>query len=129
MRILSFILLLFSINAFSKDRVVGIFYYSNIFGHLHQNPSTESSSLTNMACGHPVKVLHKKGYGRNSHWIYAKVGNAKGYIERDFLTGRRPKCFQDKYPKFFNALNLDLNELYYWGKLYDHFIFGESKVK
>jgi len=48
---------------------------------------------------------------------------------KDYLSAKRPTCFQGKYPKFFDALNLDLAELYYWGRLYDHYIQGETRVQ
>jgi hypothetical protein len=100
-----------------------------MFGHVHSKSDSFSSSLSTLACGHPVKVIRNRGTYDRDVWFYVKVAGVKGYIKREFLQQKRPSCFQSKYPKYFNALNLDLNELYYWGRLSDHFVEGESKVK
>ena len=30
---------------------------------------------------------------------------------------------------FFDGLNLDINDLYYWARLYDQYVQGKSKVR
>ena len=62
-------------------------------------------------------------------WNYVKVGMHKGYVKRDVLRSKRPLCFQDMYPKFFDSFDLDLSELYYWGRLYGQYIQGRSRVR
>jgi len=122
---------LFSIQGYAKKtsskEVVGIFYFNKFFGHVHSASLRFSSSLTTIGCGHPVKVL-RSSKKINKNWKYVKVGSHRGYILKSFLSPRRGECFQAKYPKFFNSLNVDLSDLYYWGRLYDHFISGKSKV-
>ena len=106
----------------------GVLYFKHIFGHVHQNPSSYSASLTALSCQHPVKVYTGKGYVREG-WEYVKVGAHWGYIRSDFLVKKTPQCFQSTYPKFFNKVELDIADLHYWGKLYDHYILGKSKVR
>ena len=121
--------LLISASAFSAEKVVGKLYYEEFMGHVHKNPSTSSSSMTTIQCAHPVKVLEDKEVRTPEGWIYVRVGEDKGFIASKFLTNKRPRCFQEKYPKFFLNLNLDLTDMYYWGRLYDQYSQGESKIK
>lgn len=139
-RILAFIFLV-SIMAFkpaysnfSNKKLIKVSYLKNIFGQIHLNPSRYSTSLTTISCGHPVKVFEVEelsGESRvlfNDIWLYVKVGGYEGYINKNFLSNSKPLCFQDSYPKFFDQFDLDLTELYYWGRLYDQYIQGKSKV-
>jgi hypothetical protein len=57
------------------------------------------------------------------------VGDDRGFIISSSLSEKRPVCFQEKYPKFYLNLNLDLSEMYYWGRLTDQYLSEESKVK
>ncbi len=107
-----------------KKKVRGIRYYKNMFGHIHRNSSKESASLTTVACGHPLRVI-----GNRADWMMVKIDDQKGHVLQNWLLDRKPDCFQNKYPKFFNALNLELSELYYWGRLYDHYISGRSEIQ
>lgn len=102
-------------------------YYKNIFGHIHQNKTTASVSLTTISCGHPVRII-KRGNSK-SPWIKVKTAGKEGFIFKKFLQNKRPKCFASKFPKFFNALDLDISEMYYWGRLYDQYIDGRTKVQ
>ncbi len=124
-----FLICLVGFQLKAEDKTIGILYLNTMFGHVHIQAEQFASSLTTMACGHPVKVLNPPSTHHDSKWLYVRVGEVKGYVAQEFLSEKRPDCFQDNYPKYFNALNLDLNELYYWGRLYDHFVNGESKVK
>lgn len=128
MRIVFVIFLLINSLA-AKEELVGIFYYKNIFGHVHKNPLSNSSSLTAIQCGYPIKVISSSDVVHPASWSYVNVGEHKGFIENSHLLAKRPECFQVKYNKFFNNLNLDLNDMYYWGKLSDQYIQGESKIK
>ncbi len=114
-----------------KKFFLGVYYYSEMFGHLHKNPSTYSSSLTTITCGHPVKVSKFIGRkkSKNNQWAEVRLGGRTGYVKTRYLLKKRLKCFQDIYPKFFENFNLDLAELFYWGKLHDQFIQGKSRVK
>lgn len=131
----SFLLPIKTTLAKTKKEMINLSYFRPIFGHVHRNPSKYSSSLTTISCGHPIKVYKltpKKGRSVtifNKVWRYVKVGPYEGYIDKKYLVKSKPNCFQDRYPKFFDSLELDLTELYYWGRLYDQYVFGKSRVR
>lgn len=111
---------------------IGIYYYNQIFGNVHQNPSRYSNTLTTIACGHPMKVYKvssKKGTTIHLDWREVRVGPYLGFMRTEFLDARRPKCFQDKYPKYFDLFEPSLAEIFYWGRLYDQYVRGRSKVR
>jgi hypothetical protein len=110
------------------ERVVGVFYLKPIFSHVHQSASNTSSSLTTIQCAHPVKVIESSKVSVGPEWAYVEVAEFKGFIQKEFLSEKKTECFQGKYPKFFDSLNLDLSELYYWGRLYDRYIQGETRL-
>lgn len=117
-------------NTVPKDeKVVGIFYFMPIFGHIHQSPARNSASLTTIQCSHPIKVIESTKVSVGAEWAYVKVADHRGFVLKQFLSSKRPVCFQGKYPRFFDAFNFDLSELYYWGRLNDQFIDGETRVK
>lgn len=126
-RLTLFILL--TSSSFAAERTVGTLYFNEFMGHVHKNPSASSSSMTTLQCAHPIKILEDSEVRTPEGWMYVKVGDDKGFISSKFLTNKRPKCFQEKYPKFFINLNLDLSDMYYWGRLYDQYGQGESKIK
>lgn len=111
--------------AFGKS--LGRMYFNEFFGHLHKSASKESNSLTIIQCSHSVKLL--KGKTKIPGWIYAEVGEDRGYIQEDHLSKTRPRCFQSRYPKFYSKMNLDITDMYYWGRLYDQYLNGESRAK
>lgn len=119
------ILILLVGNTHAKN-VVSRMYYTNILGHVHKNPSDYSSSLTTLQCAQSVKIIEDKTLSIPKGWLFVKVGDDKGYIREDFLSHKRPECFQQKHPEFFNALNLDLTDLYFWGRLYDQYDHEET---
>ena len=96
------IILLSALPTYAKDaglskKIVGIQYFKPIFGHIRVHPSKYSESLSAISCGHPVKLYETlKG-----DFQYAKVGPYVGFIKRSHLSKKKPKCFQDKYPKFY----------------------------
>ncbi len=129
------ILLYFFLSLFSyaetvatDEKVVGVFYMTPLFGHVHQSPIRTSASLTTIQCAHPLKVIESSKVSVSAEWAYVQVADYKGFILRSYLSERKPKCIQGTYPKFFDALNLDLSELYYWGRLYDHYVESETRV-
>lgn len=129
-----FILLLSSLLSFADttstdEKVVGIFYMTPMFGHVHQSSVRTSASLTTIQCAHPVKVIESSKVSVSAEWAYVQVAEYRGFIMRQFLSEKKPECFQGKYPKFFDSLNMDLSELYYWGRLYDHYVQGETRVQ
>ena len=111
----------------AEEQVVGLFYIKSMFAHVHQMTNANSVSLTTVACGHPIKVL-KTEKNKNLVWFYTEVGAHKGYIQEDFTSSRKPDCFQASYPIFFNGLNLDLSQMYYWGRLNDQYIHIDVKA-
>lgn len=121
------ILLFFLSSAYSAEPILGRKYFKHFLGHVHKSMSKDSTSLTIVQCSHSVKILKHKNL--MADWLYVKVGDDKGYIRKDFLTTKRPTCFQEKYPKFYNSIGLDITEMYYWGKLYDQYFQGKSKVR
>ena len=120
------ILLFFSIQAHSEK---GVNYFKHIFGHIHQNSSPYSSSLMTIHCGHPVKILHPPSKGMSEKWEHIQVGSFKGYVLKKFLSKKKTSCFQEKYPRFFEGFSLSMTEMYYWGRLYDQYIQGRSRVR
>jgi len=122
-----FLLLLFMVNTASAEPILGRKYFKNFLGHVHKNMSKDSTSLTIVQCSHSVKILKQKNL--LADWSYVKVGEDRGYVQSEFLTSKKPTCFQEKYPKFYNNIGLDISEMYYWGKLYDHYFQGKSKVQ
>lgn len=113
----------------TDEKVVGVFYFRPTFGHVHQSAVKTSASLTTIQCSHPVKVIESSKVSISPEWVYVEVADHRGFILKQYLDTKRPECFQGKYPKFFEAMNLDLSELYYWGRLYDHYIQGETRVQ
>ncbi len=110
------------------DELVGIFYFNQMFGHLHKSSTIESTSLTTLSCGFPVKVL-KTNSTDSVGWELANVGEFRGYLRTEQLSDKMPDCFQSKYPKFFNGLTLDIAEIWFWGRLYDQYIMVKAKVQ
>lgn len=113
----------------TDEKVVGLFYFKPILGHVHQSPDKNSASMTTIQCSHPVKVIESSKVVINNSWSYVEVADYRGFIRKDFLAEKRPDCFQGRYPHFFDGLNLDLSELYYWGRLYDQYIEVETRVR
>lgn len=114
-------------DSYAKDSVLGRKYFQKSFGHLHKSASSESNSLTIIQCSHSVKILKMKN--EITGWVYAQVGDDSGYIQDKFLSEKRPSCFQARYPKFYSKMNLDITDMYYWGRLYDQYREGRSRVK
>lgn len=119
-----------------KRTVIGVKYYSQMMGNVHQNPSRYSTVLTTISCNHPVKLLKevsKDGkefvlFGEDK-WNLVSIGPYEGYVMTDYLTDKKNECFEEQYPKFFDGLSLDINDLYYWARLYDQYVQGKSKVQ
>lgn len=113
----------------TDEKVVGVFYMTPMFGHVHQSSVRTSASLTTIQCAHPVKVIESSKVSVSAEWAYVQVASYKGFILKQYLSEKKPDCLQGKYPKFFDALDMDLAELYYWGRLYDHYVQGETRVQ
>ena len=126
-----FLILIFIFTpAFAKEKRVKVAYYNHLFGHIHKNPSRYSISLSTISCGHPISILGNKGKEVRSGQFYkVKVGPYTGYISKKYLNDKKPQCFQDKYSRFFDHMDLSLTDMYYWGKLYDQYVYGRSTVQ
>ncbi len=122
-----FILAATQLNFASANEVMGRRYFNEFLGHVHKNPSSDSTSLTIVQCQHSVKLLKKENVPEG--WFFVQVGEDQGYVSSKFLSQKRPPCFQEKYPQFYNSLNLDLSEMYFWGKLSDHYLQGRTQAK
>lgn len=115
--------------------VIGVKYFSQMMGNVHQNASRYSQVLTTISCNYPVKILKevsKDGketvlYDQN-RWHLVSVGPYEGFLMADYLSDKKNTCFEEEYSKFFDGLNLDINDLYYWARLYDQYIQGKSRV-
>lgn len=130
MRGLCCLLLFLSFPTFSSEKSVRVSYYNNLFGHIHKNASRYSQSLSTIGCGHPIKILGVKGEEISSGEFYkVKVGPYVGFIDKKYLSSKKPTCFQDRYPRFFDNVGLSLTDMYYWGKLYDQYAYGRSTVQ
>ena len=128
-RILMLSIIFFAEVTLAEERVVGVYYFIPTFGHVHQSAMKTSPSLTTIQCSHPLKVIESSKVSVGPEWAFVQVADYKGFVFKSFLSEKRPSCLQGKYPKFFDALNLDLSERYYWGRLNDHFIQGVTRVK
>ena len=135
-----FFLVLFSLLIGSNEakknekKFLHIAYFKHIFGHIHKNPSRYSQSFSTLECGHPVKIYALIQGGREKvlfekRFYYVKAGPYEGYIDQSHLSLKRGPCFQRRFPKFFDQLSLKLSDMFYWGKLYDQYLYGKSKVQ
>jgi hypothetical protein len=122
-------------NAMKKS-LIGVKYFSQMMGNVHQNPSRYSQTLTTISCNHPVKIFKETSkdgkdfllYGEDK-WNFVTVGPYDGYVMAEYLKDKKSECFEEEYSKFFDGLNLDINDLYYWARLYDQYVQGKSKVR
>lgn len=105
-----------------QAKVVGRMYFNEFMGHLHKSASKISNSLTTIQCSQSVKILDEKGKFNSGEWFYVSVGEDKGYIHSQFLQTSRPECFQEKFPRFYQKLELDITDMYYFGRLQDHYL-------
>jgi hypothetical protein len=74
-------------------------------------------------------VIESSKVSVSQEWAYVEVADYRGFILKQYLSEKKPECLQAKYPKFFDGINMDLSELYYWGRLYDHYLQGETRVQ
>jgi len=100
-------------------------YYSKLFGHIHLKPYSNSSSVTTISCGEMLQInLADKNEAID--WVAVSFADKKGYVSKMHTTSEKPDCLQAKYPIFFQGLELDLTEVYLWGRLSDHIIDFET---
>ncbi len=118
------LLLIFPLFCLADTKVIMVKYLNTPWGHVHQNSSRYSTSLTTVSCGHPLKVIEI-----NKGWTKVIAGPYTGFVQDIHLNVKKPECIQDKYPRFFDDLKLEITQMYYWGKLYDQYIEGKSRLK
>lgn len=119
-----------------KKTQIGVKYFNQMMGNVHQNASRFSQVLTTISCNHPVKIMKETSsdgrdlilYGDND-WNIVTVGPYDGFIMSAYLSDKKNVCFEEEYSKFFDGLELDINDLYYWARLYDQYIQDKSKVR
>jgi len=115
--------------------MVALRFFKAPMGNLHQNPSRYSQVVTTINCNYPVKLLkeidqegkEKLIFG-DGDWSLVKVGPYEAYVMTEYLQEKKAKCFDEEYSKFYDSLKLTVSDSYYWARLYDHYIFGKSKV-
>ncbi len=123
-------------NKSLKKVLIGIKYFSQIMGNVHQTPSRYSQVLTTITCNHPLKIMKEISndgkelilFGEDK-WNLVTVGPYEGYVMSDYINDTKNSCFEEEHSKFFDGLNLDINDLYYWARLYDQYVQGKSKVR
>ncbi len=116
--------------------ISGIKYFTQTMGNIHQNASRYSQVLTTISCNHPLKILKltsKDGKDLSSlsdpNWTLVSAGPYEGYMLSDYLSDKKNTCIEEEYSKFFDGLELDINDLYYWARLYDQYVQAKSKVQ
>jgi hypothetical protein len=102
-------------------------YFNKFLGVLHKKPSITSSSLTTIQCAHKIKLLTSSKQIEN--WSYVQVGEDKGFVENKKLSDFRPNCFQSQYQLYYNSLNLDVSDMYYFSRLDEQMVIEISKMK
>lgn len=128
MRLLSALLLILSLQVMAEtESDPEVQYFIPMLGHVHQSPARPSPSLTTLQCGHPLKLISDPKVVVGPEWAYVDVADHKGFVWRKHLSTSKPDCFQARHPKFFDSLGLDLAELYYWGRLNDHWEQGLAR--
>jgi hypothetical protein len=102
-----------------------IVYLSQSFAHIYSKPFNNTEALTTIACGHPLKVSSTPD-NQYKNWLQVELEGQIGYVYKDFTTSSRPKCFQAQFNSFYRGLKLDLEDLYYWGRINDKVLIIES---
>lgn len=118
-----------------KKTLISVKYFNQMMGNVHQNASRFSQVMTTISCNHPVKVMKETSadgkefvfYGDNN-WNLVTVGPYDGFIMSAYLSDKKNECFEEEYSKFFDGLELEITDLYYWARLYDQYTQGKSKV-
>src|SRR5690606_41948166 len=60
------------------EKIVGVFYFKPMFGHVHQSSVRTSASLTTIQCSHPVKVIESSKVSTGPEWAYVQVADYRG---------------------------------------------------
>jgi len=146
---LSFVSPLYAIKREIKKRP-SFKQVTTTFAPLHRLPSVFSDILSTINCGQTVETLlldeeiklkeKSKTVGAKkltkeemiivNNWSKVKVGPYVGFIQNDLLkskgTAGTEECLQDEYQMLFQWMELDVSEMYYWGRLHDIVFKGNS---
>lgn len=133
LKLLFFLILISFSNIFAAQVPVIRDAYFNLFsGHLHQGPNPQSTSLKVLNCGDRLKIIPNEKEGTvpvKFSWSKLQTASYIGYVRQEFLSEEPPKCFNNKYLKFIEQFKLELTDKYNWGRLYDQYVLGKSRVK
>lgn len=111
-RISSFIFFCLCLLVSTSSQATKTLYVQNSFVHLQDFIAENSSYSKTLVCGTPVKLIQEQGKN-----IKVQFDKTIGYIPTESVSIIPTQCFQEKYPKFFQSLNIDNADLFYWGKL------------
>lgn len=106
MKVVTFIIL------FSSSVLAETYFVKEAFTHLFEFKSENASYSQTLSCGTPVEIIEK-----NIGWSMVKFNQSVGYVGSSSLAQNNPECFHEKYPVFYESLNIDSADLFYWGKL------------
>jgi hypothetical protein len=121
---------MYSVSVLPKTDISRVLYFNQLFGHVHKSPSRYSQSLSTVECGHPIKIVKENGKEvLTGDFVKVSVGPYIGHVNLLYLSSKKEKCISDKYPKFFNSLELSITDMFYWGKLNDQYVQGKTKVQ
>ncbi len=98
-------------------------YVNKNFIHLHKNESINSIVLLTLACGQKVKIVKEK-----NDWLYVTSGSYKGYALKRNFSDQKLLCFSHTHSKLYNKIDLNMQEVYKFGRLEDLFIYGEPEL-
>ena len=120
MKRLSLIIIsLLSLSSVAADKMV---FLNAIYGQIHQNQSRYSRVISTFECGQPFKMLEQN----DALFVKVSYASYEGYILQELLSDKKPTdCWQDKYRKFFEYMDLDVTKMHYWGRLKDLTISGK----
>jgi hypothetical protein len=100
--------------------------------------SRSSEILETLSCSHPVTLYRPKMgevpptlvkggeldrfTGRpeklfQDEWEFVKAGMVQGYMLKQNISLKKIDCLQNRYPYFFDLLDLDTVTTTYWGQL------------
>lgn len=113
----------------AKPKFIGTYYVQTLFLNLHTHPSPFSTSLKTLSCGEKVEIYEKGDGGVPEDFAYGLFERSFGYLIKKSLSEEKSNCALEKYPQFFSLINLDIADMYYWGKLQDQMISDRTRVK
>ena len=137
MNILLFVKYLIFLNAFSipplveafNNKNVGLYYFKEPFGIVHEKADLESPSVKVLYCGQPLEMLETYGQKSAGEWTMVKRRKMEGFIQTKFLSKRWPSCFTRTFSQFVGEFQMSETDLYFWAKYVGRVRRGRSKVK